>query len=117
MVTLQRVSGGSLGIAINVNQLTAVHPGGAGEAAGLQVGDWIAEVNGKDLLFGSFGSLIPKDLTAPINCTSSGSLLEGGGAAWRRADGGSLRTRGVRSRIKISGVARGWHLEHLECSH
>lgn len=64
MVTLQRVSGGSLGIAINVNQLTAVHPGGAGEAAGLQ--DWIAEVNGKDLLFGSFGSLIPKDLTAPI---------------------------------------------------
>lgn len=65
-VTLQRVSGGSLGIAINVNQLTAVHPGGAGEAAGLQVGDWIAEVNGKDLLFGSFGSLIPKDLTAPI---------------------------------------------------
>ena len=65
MVTLQRVSGGSLGIAISVNQLTAVHPGGAGEAAGLQVGDWIA-INGKDLLFGSFGSLIPKDLTAPI---------------------------------------------------
>ena len=105
-VTLQRVSGGSLGIAINVNQLTAVHPGGAGEAAGLQVGDWIAEVNGKDLLFGSFGSLIPKDLTAPIKLRVERfcSLREGGGAAWRRAGGGSLRTRGVRSRIKIFGL-------------
>ena len=29
--------------------------------------------------------------------------------AGRLLDGGSLRTRGVRSRIKISGVARGWH--------
>ena len=65
-MTLHRVDGGSLGIAVAMNQVTAVHAGGAGEAVGLEVGDWIAEVNGNDTSLGSFGSLLPMDKNMPI---------------------------------------------------
>ena len=65
-MTLHRVDGGSLGIAVATNQVAAVHAGGAGAAVGLEVGDWIAEVNGNDTSLGSFGSLLPVDKNMPI---------------------------------------------------
>mmetsp|Transcript_5521 Transcript_5521/g.17774 ORF Transcript_5521/g.17774 Transcript_5521/m.17774 type:complete len:222 (-) Transcript_5521:355-1020(-) len=64
-MTLERIDG-SLGIAVAGNQVTAVHKNGAGEAAGLEIGDLITEVNGKDTHLDSFGSLLPKDKTKPI---------------------------------------------------
>ena len=64
-LTLERIDG-SLGFAVAGNQVTAVHKNGAGEAAGLEVGDLITEVNGKDTHHDTFGSLLPKDKTKPI---------------------------------------------------
>ena len=64
-LTLERIDG-SLGIAVAGNQVTAVHKNGAGEAAGLEIGDLITEVNGKDTHLDTFGSLLPKDKTKPI---------------------------------------------------
>ena len=64
-VTLTRVDG-SLGIAMAGNLVTEVKKGGAGEKAGLLVGDHINEVQGKDTGLASFGSLLPKDKELPI---------------------------------------------------
>merc|ERR1719345_128423 len=65
-MTLLRVGGESLGIAMADNQVTAVHKGQLGAKEGLLVGDMITEVNGKDTHIESFGSLLPKDKTKPI---------------------------------------------------
>ena len=43
-----------------------VHKGGLAAKAGIQVGDKITEVNGKDCGMESFASLLPKDKTRPI---------------------------------------------------
>ena len=61
-VTLKR-KGGTLGISVDPNnhQITNVVEGGAGDTAGLCVGDFIAEVNGKSTTGGSFGKLLPAD--------------------------------------------------------
>ena len=64
-LTLERIDG-SLGIAVAGNQVTAVHKNGAGEEAGLEIGDLITEVNGEDTHLDTFGSLLPKDKTKPI---------------------------------------------------
>ncbi|EOD12074.1 hypothetical protein EMIHUDRAFT_213826 [Emiliania huxleyi CCMP1516] len=55
------VYGGTLGISVDPNnhQITNVVEGGAGDTAGLCVGDFIAEVNGKSTTGGSFGKLLP----------------------------------------------------------
>merc|ERR1740133_695737 len=65
-MTLLRVGGESLGIAMADNTVTAVHKGQLGAKEGLLVGDMITEVNGKDTHIESFGSLLPKDKTKPI---------------------------------------------------
>ena len=65
-MTLVRVGGESLGIAMADNQVTAVHKGQLGAKEGLKIGDIITEVNGKDTHIESFGSLLPKDKTKPI---------------------------------------------------
>ena len=66
-VTLKR-KGGTLGISVDPNnhQITNVVEGGAGDTAGLCVGDFIAEVNGKSTTGGSFGKLLPAAATAEI---------------------------------------------------
>ena len=66
-VTLKRKSG-TLGISVDPNnhQITNVVEGGAGDTAGLCVGDFIAEVNGKSTTGGSFGKLLPAAATAEI---------------------------------------------------
>ena len=65
-MTLLRVGGESLGIAMADNTVTTVHKGQLGAKEGLLVGDMITEVNGKDTHIESFGSLLPKDKTKPI---------------------------------------------------
>ena len=62
------VSGDQLGISVDPNnhQITNVVEGGAGDTAGLCVGDFIAEVNGKSTTGGSFGKLLPAAATAEI---------------------------------------------------
>ena len=64
-VTLKRI-GGSLGLAMDGNHVTKVNPGGAAEKEGMLVNDVVTEVNGKDTSMDSFGSLLPKDKSAPI---------------------------------------------------
>ena len=66
-VTLKR-KGGTLGISVDPNnhQITNVVEGGAGDTAGLCVGDFIAEVNGKSTTGGSFGKLLPAAAMAEI---------------------------------------------------
>ena len=65
-VTLRRIDG-KVGIAVSPDDvITAVHDQGAGLEAGLQIGDVILEVNGKDLRASSFGAELPPDPTAPI---------------------------------------------------
>ena len=66
-MTLKR-KGGTLGISVDPNnhQITNVVEGGAGDTAGLCVGDFIAEVNGKSTTGGSFGKLLPAAATAEI---------------------------------------------------
>jgi len=64
-VTLTRI-GGSMGIAMAGNYVTEVKEKGAGEKAGLKVGDIVTEVNGKDPNLSSFGALLPADKEAPI---------------------------------------------------
>ena len=64
-MTLKR-KGGTLGISVDPNnhQITNVVEGGAGDTAGLCVGDFIAEVNGKSTTGGSFGKLLPAGAAA-----------------------------------------------------
>ena len=59
---------GSLGFALAEigNHVTMVHKGGLAAKAGIQVGDKITEVNGKDCGMESFASLLPKDKAQPI---------------------------------------------------
>ena len=64
-LTLQRIDG-RLGIAVAGNQVTAVHAGGAGAVAGLEIGDVVTEVNGKDTHLDSLGSLLSKDEAKPM---------------------------------------------------
>ena len=64
-VTLER-KGGTLGIAMAGNEVTAVHKATPAFEAGLLVGDVVREVNGKDTGLEPFASLIPKDKTKPI---------------------------------------------------
>lgn len=65
-VTLSR-AGGSLGIAMNGNYVTAVHEGGAAATEGsIKVGDIVVEVNGKDTGLNTFAKLIPADKEKPI---------------------------------------------------
>ena len=66
-MTLKR-KGGTLGISVDPNnhQITNVVEGGAGDTAGLCVGDFIAEVNGKSTTGGSFGKLLPAAAMAEI---------------------------------------------------
>ena len=64
-VTLTRI-GCSLGIAMAGVHVTGVTAKGAGEKAGMKVGDIVTEVNGKDPNLSSFGELLPKNKEAPI---------------------------------------------------
>jgi hypothetical protein len=65
-VTLSRKEG-TLGIAMSGNYVTAVHDGGAAAKEGsIKVGDFVAEVNGKDTNLNTFASLIPADKARPI---------------------------------------------------
>ena len=89
--TLRRQEGGSLGIAIDIDQRTinTVHPGGVGEQAGLLEGDVITEVNGKDTGTSSFATVLPKAAHAPIrfkvkrivHVASDSAATETGGVA------------------------------------
>ena len=68
-VTLTRkTKESSLGFALADmgNFVTAVHKGGLAAKAGIEVGDKITEVNGKDCGIDSFASLLPKDKAQPI---------------------------------------------------
>tara|TARA_B110001452_G_scaffold225920_1_gene200094 strand:- start:959 stop:1528 length:570 start_codon:yes stop_codon:yes gene_type:complete len=59
---------GSLGFALSDvgSFITAVTKGGLAAKAGVQVGDKVTEVNGKDCGMASFATLLPKDKAQPI---------------------------------------------------
>ncbi|EOD23399.1 hypothetical protein EMIHUDRAFT_239656 [Emiliania huxleyi CCMP1516] len=86
-LTLTR-KGGTLGISVDPNnhQITNVVEGGAGDTAGLCVGDFIAEVNGKSTTGGSFGKLLPAAATAEIRLRLIRSQIRAVGPTFFRLD-------------------------------